>query len=85
MAEASQVTFSFKEIVELLIKRQKIHEGIWGIYVKFGIAAMNMGPTEDEVKPTAIVPILELGLQKFDKESNLTVDASKVNPKTRKK
>jgi hypothetical protein len=85
MAEASQITFSFKEIAELLIKRQKIHEGIWGIYVKFGIGAMNMGPTENEVRPTAIVPILELGLQKFDKESNLTVDASKVNPKTRKK
>jgi hypothetical protein len=85
MAEASQITFSFKEIAELLIKRQRIHEGIWGIYVKFGIGAMNMGPTEDEVRPTAIVPILELGLQKFDKESNLTVDALKVNPRTRKK
>jgi hypothetical protein len=85
MAEASQITFSFKEIAELLIKRQRIHEGIWGIYVKFGIGAMNMGPTEGEVRPTAIVPILELGLQKFDKESNLTVDALKVNPKTRKK
>ena len=85
MAEASQITFSFKEIAELLIKRQRIHEGIWGIYVKFGIGAMNMGPTEDEVRPTAIVPILELGLQKFDKESNLTVDALKVNHRTRKK
>jgi len=85
MAEASQIVFSFKEIAEIMVKQQGIHEGIWGIYVKFGIGAMNMGPTEDEVRPTAVVPILELGLQKFDKESNLTVDASKVNPKTRKK
>ena len=85
MAEASQITFSFKEIAELLIKRQGIHEGIWGLFVKFGLGAANTGISETEIRPTAIVPILEIGLQKFDKESNLTVDASKVNPKTRKK
>jgi hypothetical protein len=85
MAEASQIMFSFKEIAELMIKRQGIHEGIWGLFVKFGLVAANMGQSEGEVRPTAMIPILEMGLQKFDKESNLTVDASKVNPKTRKK
>jgi hypothetical protein len=85
MAEASQVVFSFKEIAELMIKRQGIHEGIWGLFVKFGLGAANFGPSEAEVKPTALVPIVQMGLQKFDKESNLTVDASKINPKTRKK
>lgn len=85
MAEASQIMFSFKEIAELMIKRQGIHEGIWGLFVKFGLGAANVGPSEGEVRPTAMIPILEMGLQKFDKESNLTVDASKVNPKTRKK
>ncbi len=84
MAEASQIVFSFPEIAELMVKRQGIHEGIWGVFVKFGLGAANMGPTETEVKPTALVPIVEMGLQKFDKESNITVDASKVNPKTRK-
>jgi hypothetical protein len=68
-----------------MIKRQGIHEGIWGLFVKFGLVAANMGQSEGEVRPTAMIPILEMGLQKFDKESNLTVDASKVNPKTRKK
>jgi hypothetical protein len=85
MAEASQIMFSFKEIAELMIKRQGIHEGIWGLFVKFGLVAANMGQSEGEVRPTAMIPILEMGLQKFDKESNLTVDASKVNPKGRKK
>ncbi|MGD0460251.1 MAG: hypothetical protein ABSC21_21195 [Terriglobia bacterium] len=84
MAEASQIVFSFQEIAELMIKRHRIHEGIWGLFVKFGIGAANMGMTEAEVRPTAFVPILEMGLQRFDKESNLTVDASKINPKTRK-
>ena len=85
MAEASQIMFSFKEIAELMIKRQGIHEGIWGLFVKFGLVAANMGQSEGEVRPTAMIPILEMGLQKFDKESNLTVDALKVNPRTRKK
>jgi hypothetical protein len=30
--------------------------------------------------PAAIVPILEIGLQKFDKETNLSVNAAEVNP-----
>jgi hypothetical protein len=28
----------------------------------------------------AIIPVLEIGLQKFEKESNIAVDAAKVNP-----
>lgn len=83
MAEASQITFSFKEIAEMLVKRQGLHEGIWGIFVKFGMGASNVGPNEDSLQPAAIVPILELGLQKFEKENNLSVDAAKVNPKTK--
>lgn len=85
MAEPSQITFSFKEVAEALVKKHRIHEGIWGLYVKFGINAANIGATATELRPAAIIPILELGLQKFDQESNLTVDASRVNPKTRKK
>jgi hypothetical protein len=31
--------------------------------------------------PAAVVPVLEIGLQKFEAESNIAVDAAKVNPK----
>lgn len=82
MAHATQVIFSFKELAELLIKQQNIQEGLWGVYVKFGIAAGNApGPT-GELHPTAIVPVLEIGIQKFDESNSLTVDASIVNPRT---
>ena len=43
--------------------------------------ATNVGPVESDLKPSAIVAILNIGLSKADKESNLTVDAAKVNPK----
>ena len=81
MPETSQYTYSFKEIVTALIKIQDIHEGIWGLFVNFGLNASNVGPSENELRPAAMIPILAIGLQKFDKENNLSVDAAKVNPR----
>jgi hypothetical protein len=82
MAEATQITFKHREIVEMLIKNQNIHEGIWGLFVRFGLGASNIGPSDDQLQPAAIIPVLEIGLQKFEKESNIAVDAAKVNPRT---
>jgi hypothetical protein len=81
MAETQQIyTFSYKEVAEALVKQQGIHEGLWGVYIKFGISATNIGPGPQEIVPAAIVPVLEVGIQRFKEESNLTVDAGKVNP-----
>lgn len=80
MAEATQLVFSHKEVVTALLKAQGLHEGIWGLYMKFGIAGANVGPTPTELHPAAIVPVIEIGLQKFDEVNNLSVDAAKVNP-----
>jgi hypothetical protein len=80
MPETNQYIFSFKEIVTALVKSHDIHEGIWGLFVNFGINAQNMGPSESELRPAAIIPILQMGLLKYDKENNLSVDAAKVNP-----
>jgi hypothetical protein len=82
MAEATQIVFSHKEVVEALLKKQGIHEGIWGLYVKFGIGASNVGASPTDILPAAIVPVMELGLQKFDQENNIAVNAANVNPKT---
>jgi hypothetical protein len=81
MPDATQYTFSHKELATLLVKELKIHEGVWGLYVKFGIGAVNAGPNDNELAPAAVVPVLNIGLQQFEKENNLSVDAAKVNPK----
>ncbi|MBM3774274.1 MAG: hypothetical protein FJW37_03840 [Acidobacteria bacterium] len=81
MAEAKQFVFTHREVVEALLKKQGIHEGIWGLYIRFGIKAANVGGSPSELMPSAIIPVLEIGLQKFDKESNIAVDAALVNPK----
>lgn len=44
-------------------------------------ARFGTDPEKGDLMPAAIVPILKLGIQRFEEESQLTVDASKVNPK----
>jgi hypothetical protein len=80
MAETTQFVFTYKEVVESLLKTQHIHEGIWGLYIEFGIAAANVGPDKESLKPAAIVPVVKIGLQKFEEENNLSVNAAIVNP-----
>ena len=80
MAEAQTYTFTYKEIAEALVKKQAIHEGLWGIYMEFGITGGNVGPSDENMLPAAIVPVVKVGIQRFDKPSSLTVDAAEVNP-----
>ena len=81
MPEPAQIVFSYKELAETLIKAQGIHEGIWGVFLRFGLNAVNIGENDAALRPAAIIPVLEIGLQKMEKESNIAVDAAKVNPK----
>ncbi|HXI92188.1 MAG TPA: hypothetical protein VNO24_19405 [Blastocatellia bacterium] len=85
MAETQEKhLFSFQELAEALVKKQGLHEGLWAVYVEFGIGAANFNTKEDrkEYVPAAIVPVKSVGLLRSPEENNLTVDASKVNPKT---
>lgn len=89
MAQATQYTFNYKEVVEALIKQQGLHEGLWMLRVEFGLAATNINSSEGgtDLTPAAIIPIKALGLMAGREVNSLTVDAAKVNPspKTRKK
>jgi hypothetical protein len=83
MSETSQVTFTYKEITESLIKRRDIHEGLWAIYFEFALGTGNVaGPAKDTLVPAAVLPVLRIGIQKVDKPNPLTVDAAVVNPNT---
>lgn len=80
MAEARQFTFDYNEVVEALLKKQGISEGIWGLFVEFKFGAGNL-PTDanaSELTPSALVGIKSIGVQRFEEHNNLTVDASKI-------
>ena len=89
MAQTGLISFSYKEVVEALIKKHGIHEGIWGMFLRFGIQGANLntelqglsaGEGSRNLLPAAIIPVLEIGLQKFDEVNSLSVDAAQVNP-----
>jgi len=82
MPEATELLFTHKELAVALVKALDLHEGIWGLHFKFGLGGANvgMGSTQTELQPTALVPVLGVGLRKFDEETNISVDAAKVNP-----
>ena len=82
MPDIQNISFSHKEIAELLIKKQNLHEGLWGISVEFGLAAgnINQGSSAEELIPAAIVPVLKIGIRRFQTPNNLTVNAAEVNP-----
>jgi hypothetical protein len=82
MAEASQFTFTHKELVEALIKKAGLHEGKWMLLVNFGFAALNSGPSPDQLMPTAVAAVQNVGIQRApeDASPSLVVDAAEVNP-----
>jgi len=84
MAEPTQIMFSYSEIVETLIKKHDLHSGIWMLSINFAMRATNVetAPSSNEHVPTAMVGIMGVGLHRTDRESNLALDAAKVNPAT---
>jgi len=81
MAEATQFVFSHKELVEILIRHQNLHDGIWAASFQLGMGNTQVpSPTGGETLPAVVVTIFGVGLQKADKEGPSALDAAKVNP-----
>lgn len=80
MAEIEQLSFSYQEVATALIKEKGIHEGVWQLVFGFGIGAANLGEGPQSLVPVAVVPISNVGLARAKEETNLSVDAAKVNP-----
>lgn len=89
MPASKNYVFSYTEIAEMMVRNLDLHEGFWGIYVEYTLAAANIpqNPANPDVKviaPASIAMIKNVGLQRFDEPNNLTVDAAIVNPEQAK-
>jgi hypothetical protein len=80
MSEVSSYSFSYKEVVEALIKFQGVHEGIWQLAPELSMNASNIGPNTNSLRPTIVISIAHIGIVKATQETNMAVDAAKVNP-----
>ena len=77
--EKTIYTFSYLEIAAALVKKQGLHNGLWGVYVEFGLGAANIPGAADD--PMAVVPTAIIPIKKFNEHvSQFTVDAAEVNP-----
>ena len=78
MADATQYIFSHKDAVTALIKHQGLTEGIWQLAVSFGFGVANIGEGPNNLNPTAVIPVVGVGIQRVTVENNMTVDATTV-------
>ena len=85
MPETDRITFNHKEIAEVLIKHQDLHEGYWGVLIEFNLAGANVGPSQEKSVPAAIVGVVKIGLQRMPDDKGIAVDAAKVNPPKKSK
>lgn len=75
-----EIKFSYKEIVEMLVKKEGIHKGLWGIYVGFHLHGANVTLGDKEPLPASVVQITQIGIKPVKKLDYLSVDAAEVNP-----
>lgn len=81
--EPTQYMFKHRELLELLIKAQSLHEGLWQLTVTFGFSVANIGPNPDEINPAGVAALMSVGLQRVETVGvpTLTLDAARVNPR----
>jgi hypothetical protein len=82
MADVTQFSFTHKEVIEALLRQQKITEGCWSLSINFGFGAITGGPSPEEVHPTAVVAVTGIGLAKVEPDTQgIYVDASTLSSK----
>jgi hypothetical protein len=81
---ANQFTWTYKELIALMIKAAGIHEGRWTVLHNYGFVPGNFGPSNDQMSPGVIVALTAIGIQRevpgAVPPSSLVVDAAEVNP-----
>jgi hypothetical protein len=90
MATPTQFSLTHKELVELIVKHAGIHEGRWSLTLGFGFSPGVFGPNEDQSSPGVAIVINQINIQREQPNlppaaNSITVDASIVNPASKKK
>jgi len=83
MAEISQISYTKKDLLILLLKNQGVHEGHWVLGVKFRFTAMNIGqlPDGSDASPASVAAIETIHIERVPEPLPFSVNAAEVNPK----
>ena len=80
MPEAERITYSLKELTELMLRDQGIRSGLWMIGAKFEFAAAFIAAPESggPTGPAVVSVLAEAGIQRVAEPGPLSVDASEI-------
>lgn len=83
MSEISQISYTKKELLVLLLKDRGIHEGDWIFGVKFKFSAMNIGQSPDgsDASPASVAAIDSILIERVPEPLPFSVNAAEFNPK----
>lgn len=83
MAEITQIDFTKKELLALILKDQRIHEGNWIFGVKFVFTAMNIGqlPDGSDASPASVAAVDSIRIERVPNPLPFSVNAAEINPK----
>lgn len=89
MADVNQYAVTHKELLELLIRHNNVHEGQWTLMVGMQIGTGNFGPTPEQSNPGIMATINQFGIQRIlpgitPGPGSVILDAAKLNPKKKK-
>jgi hypothetical protein len=76
------ITIEHKDLISLLLRENKIHEGNWILMAMIGFAPVNIGqtPTGEDSSPGGAVIFQKVGIQRVSEPMPNSVDAAKTNP-----
>lgn len=72
--------FSLKELAEILVRHQGLHDGLYDLAFEVSVGFGGFGPTKEESLPGAVFGIKAVGLTRVSEIGPHTVDAATVNP-----
>ncbi len=81
--EPKRFVLPYRELVEMMIKKNDLHEGLWCLFARFGLNVANAQVDYEgasQIRPIAIIPLVEIGIQESKQLNELSLDAAKVNP-----
>ena len=72
-------TYAHRDLVALMLRDQGITSGLWHFQTYFGFAAINAGPPDGEMSPTAMVSVQSIGIKETEVAGPLVFDAAQIN------
>lgn len=82
MSEISQVDYTNRELLAMMLKDQGIHEGNWVLAAQLTFSAMNIGqlPDGSDASPAGVVAVTGVRIERIPAPLPFSVNAAEVNP-----